>query len=1084
MPASLVPPSVESASASASTAPPPEDSSLPSDSNSPQLTAPYVSLISAAAFARACKLTGSTNFTLYIRPEDAKLCSTSAASPVDPSNLSAVPEVYHDFTDIFSKAKATTLAPHREYDLRIDLEEGASPPLGTVYSLSQTELGALRTFIDKHLSYGFIQQSTSAHGAPVLFVRKKDGSLRLCVDYRGLNKISKKDRYPLPLISNLLDSPSKAKIYSKIDLHHAYHLVRIAEGDEWKTVFHTRYGSFEWNVMPFSLTNAPTAFQRFVNSILSNMLDVCVVIYLDNILIYSEDIESHQKHVREVLRRLRKHNLFAKPEKCEFHTTSTEYLGFCLSPNGLSMSADKVKAISDWPEPHKVKDIQSFLGFANFYRRFIFNYSDIVVPLTWLTRKNIPWNFGEDCCSTFNLLKKAFTSAPILTHWVPDAPLTVETDASDYAITGILSITGSDEVLHPVAYYSRTLSAPELNYDTHDKELLAIFKAFKHWRHYLEGSATPVDVVTDHKNLEYFSSSKVLTCRQARWSEYLSQFNLAICFRPGRLRAKPDALTRHWDVYPKEGDRDYARVNPHNLRPMFTQEQLASSLRATILLAPAIRTAILVDVEQLHKDILAALPSDPVALSHKSDSSDSRWSMDSAGLLRLDDRIYVPDTNDLRLRVLRYKHDHPLSGHFGQNRTLELVRWEYTWPGVRTFVKDYVSSCTSCGHAKVPKHRPYGLLKQLPIPARPWHSISMDFIEQLPSSDGFTSILVIVDRLSKQGIFIPTYDTISSPELAKLFVAHVFSKHGVPTHVTSDRGSEFVSHFFRSLGKALGMTLHFTSGYHPEGDGQTEWTNQTLEQYLRIYCNYQQDNWAELLPLAEFAFNNSPSATTGVSPFFANKGYHPDIAVNSDLGLSSSHAQEYTSDLKELHEFLRSEMALAQQRYQGPADAKRSTPPDFKIGDEVYVKAKYFRSTHPSKKLSDKNFGPFKVIAKPGSLSFTLRLPDTMKSMHPVFHVSQLETSLQSSIPNHVQSPPPPIEVDGEVEYEVEEILDSKIDCRRRHCQLLYLVHWAGYASTDEETLWLLATELDHALELIEDFHHKYSGKPGPHKSA
>jgi len=221
------------------------------------------------------------------------------------------------------------------------------------------------------------------------------------------------------------------------------------------------------------------------------------------------------------------------------------------------MSTDKVKAISDWPEPCKVKDIQSFLGFANFYCCFIFNYSDIVIPLTQLTHKNIPWNFGEDCRSTFNLLKKAFTSAAILTHWVPDTPLTVETNALDYTIAEILSITGSDKVLRPVAYYSWTLSTPELNYDTHDKELLAIFKAFKHWQHYLEGSATLVDVVTDHKNLEYFSSSKVLTHCQAHWSEY--------CFCPGCLRAKPDALTRHWDVYPKEGDRDYARVNPHNL---------------------------------------------------------------------------------------------------------------------------------------------------------------------------------------------------------------------------------------------------------------------------------------------------------------------------------------------------------------------------------------------------------------------------------------------------------------------------------------------------------------------------------------
>ena len=214
---------------------------------------------------------------------------------------------------------------------------------------------------------------------------------------------------------------------------------------------------------------------------------------------------------------------------------------------------------------------------------------------------------------------------------------------------------------------------------------------------------------------------------------------------------------------------------------MFTQEQLASSLRATILLAPAIHTAVLVDIEQLHKDILAALPADSVAQSHLSDPSDPRWSTDSAGLLCLDDRIYVPDSNDLHLRVLHYKHDHPLASHFSQNCTLELVCHEYTWPGVCTFVKDYISSCTSCGRAKAPRYRPYGLLKQLPIPTCPWHSISMDFIKQLPSSDGFTSILIVVDCLSKQGIFIPTYDTITSPELAKLFVVHVFSKHGVPS---------------------------------------------------------------------------------------------------------------------------------------------------------------------------------------------------------------------------------------------------------------------------------------------------------------
>ena len=243
-------------------------------------------------------------------------------------DLFAIPPEYHNYADIFSTAKASELPPHRKHDLKIDLEEGTSPPLGTVYSLSPVKLEALQTFIDENLCTGFIQPSSSPHAAPVLFIKKKDGSLQLCVNFCSLNKISKKDHYPLPLISDLLDSPSRAKIYTKIDLWHAYHLVQIAPGDEWKTVFQTHYGSYEWLVMPFGLTNAPAAFQRFVNTIFTDMLDISVVIYLDDILIYSGDMDSHQQHVQEVLHHLWLHGLFAKPEKCKFHSDLVEYLGY------------------------------------------------------------------------------------------------------------------------------------------------------------------------------------------------------------------------------------------------------------------------------------------------------------------------------------------------------------------------------------------------------------------------------------------------------------------------------------------------------------------------------------------------------------------------------------------------------------------------------------------------------------------------------------------------------------------------------------------------------------------------------------
>ena len=378
------------------------------------------------------------------------------------------------------------------------------------------------------------------------------------------------------------------------------------------------------------------------------MLDVHVIIYLDDILVYSDDPKEHKKHVREVLRRLRQNGLYCKPEKCHFNKDTVNYLGFILSKDGLKMDSSKIQTIQDWPEPRKVKDIQSFLGFANFYRRFISNYSDIVVPLTRLTRKGTPWNFSDAARNSFQLLKTAFTTAPILTHWIPDKQLIVETDASDYALGAILSLQLDSGEIHPVAFHSRTFTAPELNYDTHDKELLAIFEAFRVWRHYLEGSGIPIDVLTDHKNLEYFSTTKVLTRRQARWSEYLSQFNLVIRFCPGRLRTKPDSLTRRWDVYPKGGNSDYASVNPSNLRPMFTQEQISTSLRATQLLEPVLRASVIMDQEQLNSDILSELPNDPIYIAHKKEPQ-PRWSETPDGFLRHDNLIYIPDSNDLRL---------------------------------------------------------------------------------------------------------------------------------------------------------------------------------------------------------------------------------------------------------------------------------------------------------------------------------------------------------------------------------------------------------------------------------------------------
>jgi hypothetical protein len=675
----------------------------------------------------------------------------------------------------------------------------------------------------------------------------------------------------------------------------------------------------------------------------------------------------------------------------------------------------------------------------------------------------------------------------------------VETDAFDYALAAILSTRTPDGEIHPIAFHSRTFSGAELNYDVHDKELLAIYEAFKAWRHYLEGSGDPIDVITDHKNLEYFSTTKVLTRRQVRWSEYLSAFNLVIRFRPGRLGAKPDALTRRWDVYPKEGRSDYATVNPHNFRPVFAQEQLTASLRATHVSvshtgAPIIRlrAAASLDIVRLHDDIRAALVHDSAVtpllpqliptLVAPADTftpfTSPPYSYDVDGYVRRDGRIYVPSVGDLRLRILQFKHDHSVSGHPGVTNTTKQVMQEYTWPGIRQFVKAYVNSCVTCKRGKAPRHKPYGFLKPLPPPPRPWDSISMDFIEQLPPSGGFTAILVVVDRLTKQGIFIPTVDTITSEQLAHLFIIHVYSKHGCPNNNTSDRGVEFISRFTRALGDALNMRLHFTSGYHPEANGQAERTNQTLEQYIRMYCNYRQDDWSSLLPLAEFAYNNTPNATTGVTPFFANKGYHPNITVHPEREMASARAREFALDLDALHRMLQQNMAAAQEYQRRYANADRLPAPEIPIGSQVYVRAEFFRVTRPSKKLSDKMAGPFEVVDKPGTHSYTLRLPAPMRLVHPVFHVAMLEPAVPNTITGRVQSPPPPETIDGEEHYEITAIRDSAINKRYR-MPLRYLVEWKGYEETGEGLEWISADDLN-APDAISDFHLLNPDKPGP----
>jgi hypothetical protein len=383
-----------------------------------------------------------------------------------------------------------------------------------LYSLSHLELEELKRWVEENLSKGFICASSSPAAAPILFIKKGDGLPRLVVDYHAINEGTIKNRYLLPLMQDTLMNLSRAKWFTKLDIRGAYNLIRMAEGEEWKTTFHTRYGLFESLVMPFHLTNTPATFQNFINDVLTLYLDRFCTAYLDDTLIYSDTFEEYQEYVNLVLEAFEKATFHLKPEKCGFHHQEVKYLGLIISTEGINMDSEKITAVQNWEAPHNLKDIRAFLGFANFYHRFVWNYSKIIQPLTLLTRKGVTFVWKEEQQKAFDTLKNTFMSVPVLARFDPNCDIIVETDASDYVSAGVLSQYDNDGILHPVAYFSKKHSPAECNYEIYDKELMAIVCTFEEWRPELQSVINPIYVLSDHKNLEYFTMTKLLNRRQ------------------------------------------------------------------------------------------------------------------------------------------------------------------------------------------------------------------------------------------------------------------------------------------------------------------------------------------------------------------------------------------------------------------------------------------------------------------------------------------------------------------------------------------------------------------------------------------
>ena len=805
-----------------------------------------------------------------------------------------LPSEYADYEKVFSPEEANKLPEHTEDDHKIILEEGRSPPYGPIYSLGVAELEILRAYIETNLNNGFIRPSTSPSGAPILFVRKPSGELRLCVDYRGLNNITIKNRYPLPLVGEALDRLGRAKCYTQLDLTNACYRVRISEGDEWKTAFRTRYGHFEYQVMPFGLSNAPATFQGIINRVLAEKLDVFCIVYLDDILIYTEEVGSaHMDAVKWVLGRLLQHGLYANLQKCRFNQEEVRFLGYVISPAGIRMEEERISSVRSWPRPQCIRDVQVFIGFANFYRRFIKGFSKIAKPLTAMmksTGPNVPKSdvfLTTEAAEAFDLLKESFVTAPVLRHFDVERPIRVETDASGYAIGGILSQQDEDRHWHPVAYYSRKMIPAERNYETHDAELLAIVEAFKHWRHYLEGSTHEVLVLTDHNNLRKFMDTKRLSGRQVRWAQELSRYNFRIDYRQG-THNPADALSR-----PAQQTADDDELIVENTQILHRlQESLLSNdpvaIRAcralthqsprgrkvdysplhqeTMLKVMVCGTVVVPDLIQLWAAVRSVIASDgpyttitgellprlPEFLKDDKDAQAVRKRLADAnvnafsgisgdpwkevnGALFYDNKPYIPLT--LRTEIMASHHDDPLAGHFGIEKTQELIARKYHWDTLKVDVEKYVNGCDICMRAKSKRHKPYGNLQSLPIPSHKWKDLTMDFVTGLPPSKDwrgvkYDSILVIVDRLTKMVHYEAVQKTLTAEGLAEVIIDVIIRHHGLPDSIVTDRGSLFTSQFWSSLCYFMSIKRRLSTAFHPQTDGQTERQNSTMEAYL------------------------------------------------------------------------------------------------------------------------------------------------------------------------------------------------------------------------------------------------------------